>query len=88
MNSKLPKVGAARSKSYSESECQVVAMAMLTARRNPLGVVKSDQFHDLFFKEYQRTRHASFPERSVNSLLAKWSEISASVQKFKGNYRR
>jgi len=82
------KKGAPRSKAYSDEECHCLAVAMLNARRNPRGVIKSDEFQQSFLDDYNRTKHSSYPDRNVTSLLSKWTDISACVQKFKGNYQR
>lgn len=82
------KKGAPRSKAYSDDECHCLAVAMLNARLNPRGVIKSDDFQQSFLDDYNRTKHMSYPDRNVTSLLSKWTDISACVQKFKGNYQR
>jgi hypothetical protein len=87
-SAKQPKLGAARSQNFSDEECHCLAKAMLQARRNPNGVIKSDDFQQDFYDEYNRTKHSSFPLRTITSLLSKWTDISACVQKFKGNYIR
>jgi hypothetical protein len=87
-SSTKPKLGAARSQAYSDEECHCLAKAMLQARRNPNGIIKSEDFQQEFYDEYNRTKHGSYPLRTITSLLSKWTDISACVQKFKGNYIR
>jgi hypothetical protein len=82
------KVGAKRRESYSSDECVVIVSANLNARRNAHGIIKSHEFREMFMQLYRQHSHKSWPERSVDSLISKWDEISRSVQKFKGCWCR
>ena len=82
------KVGAKRGESYSSDECVVIVKANLSARRNAHGIIESHEFRDMFMQVYKQHRNKSWPERSIDSLISKWDEISSTAQKFKGCWRR
>ena len=78
------KVGSSRKQNYSNAECTAITKAMLAAKNDPLkgSGQKRDDFNITFFTKFQQLQRQDWPDRSMASLLDKYTEIKRDCSKF------